>query len=196
MRAPVAAQVRDCSLLLLKSISNVTATKKVQSLAFDKAVLPKRRKDLIDGGAGLTIYRCPAARAGNRRGPVSENLQSADHNAVTAENAKLPDAGAIVREHTARLNESRHAFNRSDKPPAAAGVAGDGLTLARPCARRRTTDEVTGAYGRARGRIVPRSFLHSCSHKQINDLQCFVMVDFLLSLAINSSLCLPCTETA
>ena len=55
MRAPVAAQVRDCSLLLLKSISNVAATKKVQSLAFDKAVLPKRCKDQVDGRAALCI---------------------------------------------------------------------------------------------------------------------------------------------
>ena len=74
MRAPVAAQVRDCPLLLLKSISNVTATKKVQSLAFDKAVLPKRRKNLTDGGTALGIDNRPTARAWDACQPAADYL--------------------------------------------------------------------------------------------------------------------------
>ena len=62
MRAPVAAQVRDCSLLLLKSLSPTIVGQKVSSLAFDKAVLPKRRKNLIDRRAAFGIHGRAAGR--------------------------------------------------------------------------------------------------------------------------------------
>jgi hypothetical protein len=55
MRAPVAAQVRDWSLLLLKSISKTIVGLKLRRLAFDKAVLPKRRKNLTDGSPRLCV---------------------------------------------------------------------------------------------------------------------------------------------
>jgi hypothetical protein len=55
MRAPVAAQVCDCPFLLLKSISWPTATRKLCLLAFDKAMLTKRGKNLIDCRARLDI---------------------------------------------------------------------------------------------------------------------------------------------
>jgi len=55
MRAPVAAQVRHCPLLLLKSISWPTATRKLCLLAFDKAMLTERDKNLIDCHARLDI---------------------------------------------------------------------------------------------------------------------------------------------
>src|SRR5437764_3373896 len=72
MRAPVAAQVCDCALLLLKSISRSDVARKVGLLAFDKAVLPKRRKNLIDRCAALCIDGPAATRAWNRREPASD----------------------------------------------------------------------------------------------------------------------------
>lgn len=55
MRAPVAAQVCHCLFLLLKSISQPTVIKKSRPLAFDKAMFPKRAKNLVDGAAALRI---------------------------------------------------------------------------------------------------------------------------------------------
>src|SRR5947209_19183860 len=60
MRAPVAAQVCDCSVLLLKSLSQPIVTKKVTLLAFDKSVLPQRRENLIDRGSSLCVDNCAA----------------------------------------------------------------------------------------------------------------------------------------
>ena len=76
MRAPVAAQVRDWSFLLLKSISKTTVTLKVSRLAFDKAVLLKRRKNLADGSPRLGVDVRTARRPGNGGEPRSDDLES------------------------------------------------------------------------------------------------------------------------
>src|SRR3954466_6222229 len=65
MRAPVAAQVRDCALLLLKSISRSDVARKVTLLAFDKAMLPKGREHLVYGCPTLGIDVRAAARRCN-----------------------------------------------------------------------------------------------------------------------------------
>ena len=90
MRAPVAAQDSDYGILLLKSLSQTTVWDKSWALAFDKAVLPKRCKDLIDSCAALGIYNRPGAGPCNCGASASHNLCSAYHDGRAAEGANLP----------------------------------------------------------------------------------------------------------
>ena len=142
MRAPVAAQVCDCALLLLKSISRSDVTKKVKLLAFDKAMLPKRREYLNNGRPALGINVHAAARRGNWTLPASDHLHALNDDACPAKNADFPRPGLKAGPRTGGLDVNIHPFERRDEPPATASVACQAQVLAGPSTGRQIANDV------------------------------------------------------
>ena len=159
-------------------------------------MLAQRRQHRANRRPSLDIGRSAPGRGGDRTALGSHNLLSVNDDPRCPDSAHFPSGRAVSGDGVRRLVDQTQSNDRRDKPPPARAKGRDVIWKLRPLSHRRRTDEVALPRHRRDRRVVARCLLNCAGNNEVQELERFVVKEFLLRLPSYFSTVAECTQTA